>query len=193
MSARLAAMALKAIIYRANVNVSDLDRNLYSDHSFTIARHPSETEERMMVRLLAYVLNVPPNNDLGTLEFGKDMWEADEPALCQKDLTGLLMHEIELGQPEEKRLVRACGRSKKVTVYSFSSTTAAWWASVANKLSRVNNLTVWQFSAEQTEALGKLAQRSINLQITLQEGTYWIGQGESSVELTPVCLFGNPD
>jgi uncharacterized protein YaeQ len=186
-------MALKAIIYRANVNVSDLDRNLYSDHSFTIARHPSETEERMMVRLLAYVLNVPPNNDLGTLEFGKDMWEADEPALCQKDLTGLLMHEIELGQPEEKRLVRACGRSKKVTVYSFSSTTAAWWASVANKLSRVNNLTVWQFSAEQTEALGKLAQRSINLQITLQEGTYWIGQGESSVELTPVCLFGNPD
>jgi uncharacterized protein YaeQ len=78
-------------------------------------------------------------------------------------------------------------------VYSFSSTTATWWASVTNKLSRVNNLVVWQFPAEQTEALGKLAQRSINLQITLQEGTYWIGQEESSVELTPVCLYGSSD
>jgi uncharacterized protein YaeQ len=184
------AMALKAIIYRANVNVSDLDNNLYSDHSFTIARHPSETEERMMVRLLAYVLNVPPNNDLGILEFGKDMWEADEPALCQRDLTGLLMHEIELGQPEEKRLVRACGRAKKVTVYTYGSTSAAWWASVMNKLSRVNNLIVWQYPADQVQALGTLAARSMTLQITLQEGTLWISEGDKSVEITPTCLFG---
>jgi len=92
-------MALKAIIYRAGVSFSDLDRNLYSDHTLTIARHPSETEERMMVRLLAFVLNAPATNDLGMLEFGKDMWEADEPALSQHDLTGLLMHWIELGQP----------------------------------------------------------------------------------------------
>jgi uncharacterized protein YaeQ len=185
-----AAMALKAIIYRANVNVSDLDNNNYSDHSFTIARHPSETEERMMVRLLAYVLNVPPNNDLGTLEFGKDMWEADEPALCQRDLTGLLMHEIELGQPEEKRLVRACGRAKKVTVYTYGSTSTAWWASVMNKLSRVNNLIVWQYPADQVQALGTLAARSMTLQITLQEGTLWISEGDKSVEITPTCLFG---
>jgi uncharacterized protein YaeQ len=171
------AMALKAIIYRANVNVSDLDNNLYSDHSFTIARHPSETEERMMVRLLAYVLNVPPNNDLGTLEFGKDMWEADEPALCQRDLTGL-------------RLVRACGRAKKVTVYTYGSTSAAWWASVMNKLSRVNNLIVWQYPADQVQALGTLAARSMTLQITLQEGTLWISEGDKSVEITPTCLFG---
>ena len=143
-----------------------------------------------MVRLLAYALNVPQNNDLGTLEFGKDMWEPDEPALCQRDLTGLLMHEIELGQPEEKRLVRACGRAKKVTVYTYGSTSAAWWASVMNKLSRVNNLIVWQVPADQVEALGALAQRSMNLQITLQDGGLWIGEGERSVELTPVCLFG---
>ena len=119
-------MALKAIIYRACVSFSDLDRNRYSDHTLTLARHPSETEERMMVRLLAFVLNAPATNDLGALEFGKDMWEADEPALVQQDLTGLTEHWIELGQPEEKRLVRVCGRSKRVTVYSFGSTAAVW-------------------------------------------------------------------
>jgi uncharacterized protein YaeQ len=184
-------MALKAIIYRTNVNVSDLDNNLYHDLSFTIARHPSETEERMMLRLLAYVLNVPSNNDFGSLEFAGDMWEADEPALRQTDLTGLLMHEIELGQPEEKRLVRACGRAKRVSVYTYTHTSTAWWNSVMNKLSRVNNLHVWHYPVEQIHALGSLADRSMNLQVTIQDGILWISEGEKSVELTPTCLFPN--
>lgn len=183
-------MALKATIYKARVSFSDLDRNVYQDHDLTIARHPSETEERMMVRLLAFVLNAPENNDLGPLEFSQDMWEPDEPALCQRDLTGLMMHEIELGQPEEKRLVRACGRSKKVTVYTFSSTAPTWWVGVANKLSRVKNLTVWQIPAESAEALGALAQRAMTLQITLQEGVLFVDDGGGSVEFTPVRLFG---
>ncbi len=183
-------MALKAIIHKASVSFSDLDRNLYSDHTLTIARHPSETEERMMIRLLAFVLNAPANNDLGTLEFGKDLWEADEPALSQYDLTGLLIHWIELGQPDEKRLVRVCGRSKKVTVYSYSSTAPTWWAGVAGKLSRVNNLTVWQIPAAQSQALGALAGRSMDLQITLQEGVLFVGEGERNAEITPVRLFG---
>lgn len=183
-------MALKAIIHKARVSFSDLDRNVYSDHELTIARHPSETEERMMVRLLAYVLNVPDNNDHGTLEFAKDMWEPDEPALVQRDLTGLLAHEIELGQPEEKRLVRACGRSKQVTVYTFTNTSAAWWAGVADKLSRVRNLTVWQLPAEPAQALGALADKSMDVQVTLQEGTLFVGVGDKSVEMVPVRLFG---
>lgn len=183
-------MALKAIIYRACVSFSDLDRNRYSDHTLTLARHPSETEERMMVRLLAFVLNAPATNDLGALEFGKDMWETDEPALVQQDLTGLTEHWIELGQPEEKRLVRVCGRSKRVTVYSFGSTAPAWWSALAGRFSRVNNLTVWQLPAEQTKALGALADRSMDLQITLQEGVLFVGEGERSVEMTPVRLFG---
>lgn len=183
-------MALKAIIHKAGVNVSDLDNNLYSDHALTVARHPSETEERMMVRILAYALNAPADNDRGSLEFGKDMWEPDEPALVQKDLTGLTVHEIELGQPEEKRLVRACGRSKKVTVYAYSSTAAGWWTSVADKLSRVRNLTVWQLPTEQVQALGRLADKSMDLQLTLQDGSWWVGAGDKSVEITPVCLFG---
>ena len=93
-------MALKAIIYKANVSFSDLDRNVYADHTLTLARHPSETEERLMIRLLAYILNAPATRDHGSLEFGKDMWEVDEPALSQHDLTGLLLLWIELGLPE---------------------------------------------------------------------------------------------
>lgn len=183
-------MALKAIIHKAKVSYSDLDNNVYSDHDLTLARHPSETEERMMVRLLAYVLNVPADNDHGTLEFAKDMWEPDEPALQQRDHTGLLMHEIELGQPEEKRLVRACGRSKKVTVYTFGSTVATWWAGVSARLAKVKNLTVWQIPAEQAQALGTLAEKTMDVQITLQDGVLFVGAGEKSVELTLLRVFG---
>lgn len=183
-------MALKAIIYKATVSFSNLDSNDYQDHTLTIARHPSETEERMLVRLLAYVLNVPPNNDLGTLEFAKDMWDPDEPALWQKDLTGLTEHEIEVGHPEDKRLVRACGRSKKVTVYGFSSTTPAWWASVSAKLARVKNLTVWHLPPEQIAELGKMAERQMDIQVTIQDDVLSVGSGDRNVEITPNCLFG---
>jgi len=186
-------MALKATIYKASIQVSDLDRNVYSDHNITLARHPSETDERMMVRMLAFALNAPANNDLGLLEFGKDMWEPDEPALWQKDLTGLLMHWIELGQPDEKQLMRVCGRSKKVTVYSFSTATSVWWPSVAGQLARAKNLIVWQIPADQAQQLAALVERSMILQLTLQDGSLWVGSGDKSVEITMQCLFGNPD
>lgn len=184
------SMALKAIIHKAKVSYSDLDNNVYSDHDLTLAQHPSETEERMMVRLLAYVLNVPADNDHGTLEFAKDMWEPDEPALQQTDHTGLLMHEIELGQPEEKRLVRACGRSKKVTVYSFGSTVATWWGGVSARMARVKNLTVWQLPSAQAQALGTLVEKTMDVQVTRQDGVLFVGVGERSVELTLLRLFG---
>lgn len=176
-------MALKAIIHKASVSYSDLDRNVYRDHSLTIARHPSETGERMMVRLLAWVLNTPDTNDEGTLEFGKDIWEPDDPCLVQNDLTGLRLHEIDLGQPEEKRLVRACGRSKRVSVYAYTSGSQAWWAGVAEKMSKVRNLSVWQIAPEQVNALGLLAEKSMDLQITVQDGIITVDGGGRSVEI----------
>ena len=181
-------MALKATIHKASVSFSDLDRNVYADHEITIAQHPSETAERMMVRLLAWVLNVPEDNDQGALEFGKDMFEPEEPSLVRNDLTGLRMHEIEIGQPEEKRLVRACGRSKAVTVYTFANTAAVWWAGVAEKLAKVRNLTVWQLPPEQTQALGALVDRTMTLQITVQDGVITVDGGGKSVEVVPVRL-----
>lgn len=183
-------MALKATIHKANLDISDIDRNVYSEHNLTVARHPSETDERMMIRLLAFALNVPADNDQGTLEFGKDMWEPDEPCLVQKDLTGLTLHLIEVGQPDEKRITRICSRAAKVTVYSFSSSTPTWWSGIAGKLTRLRNLTVWQVPAEQSQKLAAMSQRSMNLQFTLQDGTLFVGDGTESVEITLKCLFG---
>ena len=185
-------MAIKATIHKASVQFSDLDRNFYSDHSLTIARHPSETDERMMVRLLAYVLNAPSNNDLGLLEFGKDMWDPDEPCLIQTDLTGLVEHWIDVGQPDEKRLLRACGRARRVSVYSFGTATPTWWSKAAPKLARTSNLTVWQIPAQQSQQLATLAERGMNLQVTIQDGVIYVGAGTQSVEITGTCLFGAP-
>ena len=181
-------MALKATIYKVVLEISDLDRQLYGDHELTIARHPSETDERMLVRVLAFALNVPPNTDRGALEFGKDMWEADEPALCRKDLTGQLEHWIEVGQPEAKRMVRASSRAGRASVYSFSSSTPTWWKGVAGELAKAKNLEVWQVPAAQSQALATLAQRTMRLNVTVQDGTVWVGDGLRSLEVTPVRL-----
>lgn len=183
-------MAIKATIYKAKVQFSDLDRNIYTDHNLTLARHPSETDERMMVRLLAFVLNAPDNNDLGTLEFGRDMWEPDDACLIQLDLTGQTEHWIDVGQPEDKRMIRACGRARHVSVYSYGSGGPTWWGKVSNQLARTRNLKVWQLPAEQTQALAALADRSMDLQFTLQDGGIWISVGNQSVEVIPEKLLG---
>ena len=181
-------MALKATIYKANVQLADMDRQVYGDHAATIARHPSETDERMMMRVLAHALNAPSDNHHGALEFAKSLWDTDEPDLWQKDLTGQIVQWIEVGQPDEKRLMKASPRSERVTVYSFSHSTPIWWSGIASKLTRARNLTVWQVPAEQSQALAALAQRTMQLQVTVQDGTVWVADGQRSVEVSPVRL-----
>lgn len=181
-------MALKATIYKATIQLADMDRNVYGDHGVTIARHPSETDERMMMRLLAFALNVPADNDNGALEFAKSLWDTDEPDLWQKDLTGQIVQWIEVGQPDDKRLMKASPRAGRVTVYSFSHSTPIWWAGIATKITRARNLAVWQVPAEQSQALAALAQRTMQLQVTVQDGAVWVGDGTRSVEVSPQRL-----
>ena len=183
-------MALKATIYKANLQIADMDRNVYVDHAVTIARHPSETDERMMVRLLALALNLPADTDDGTLELAKDLWENDEPALWHKDLTGEVRHWIEVGQPDDKRLLRAAGRARRVSVYSYAASTPIWWAGIANKVARASNIAAWQIDATQSLSLETLAQRSMQLQLTVQDGTAWLGDGQQSIEITLQRLGG---
>src|SRR5882672_4678741 len=137
-------MAIKATIFKANLQIADMDRNIYVDHAVTIARHPSETDERMMIRLLALALNLPADTDHGGLELAKDLWETDEPALWRKDLTGEIKHWIDVGQPDDKRLLRASGRADRVSVLSYSASTPIWWAGIANKVARASNIEAWQ-------------------------------------------------
>ncbi len=185
-------MALKATIYKAQIQLSDMDRHVYDSPSVTIARHPSESDERMMIRVLALALGWPADTSEGTLELAKDMWEPDEPALWHQNFSGDILHWVEVGQPDDKRLMKACGRAERVTLWAFQSSTPVWWDNIANKLTRANKLTVWQVPTEQSQALAALASRSMQLQVTVQDATIWVSSGEQSVEITPVKLKG-PD
>jgi uncharacterized protein YaeQ len=169
-------MALKATIYKADLQIADMDRNYYQEHALTIARHPSETDERMMIRLLAFALHADP-----ALAFTKDLFDVDEPALWQKDLTGAIQTWIEVGQPDEKRLMKACGRAARVIVYSYSATSHIWFKQIANKVERAKNLSIVNIPFEASAALERLAKRSMLLQCTIQDGQIWLTDGADTV------------
>lgn len=185
-------MALKATIYKAHLQIADMDRGLYADHQLTIARHPSENDERLALRVLAFALNVPANDDLGMLEMAAGLSDPDAADLWQRDLTGEVVHWIELGQPDERRVMKASSRARIVTIYSYASSTPIWWASVKNKLERATKVAIWQIEADQIQALAGLVQRSLQWQINVQDGTAWVGNGETQVEVTPVLLKARP-
>src|SRR3954447_2314710 len=146
-------MAQKATVCKAAVQLADVDRAVYGDHLVTLARHPSETDERMMIRLLAFTLNVPADDHAGTLDFAKGMWEPEEAELWQKDLTGRLLHWIEVGQPEERRLVKASGRAYRASGSAVGHAAPGWWASLASRLDRAGNVDAWLIPSEQSRAL----------------------------------------
>jgi uncharacterized protein YaeQ len=181
-------MAIKSTIFKANLQIADMDRALYATHQLTLARHPSETDERMMVRLLAFALNVPADDHDGALVFGRGISDTDEPDLWQHSLAGELRQWIEVGQPDDRRLVRAGGRAERVTLYVYSNAAPIWWAGVQSKVARLSNLAVWQLPAAQSQELAALAERSMQLQVTVQDGQLWVGNGQRSVEVQPQVL-----
>lgn len=183
-------MALKSTIYKAGLQIADMDRQVYGDHTLTLALHPSETEERLLVRLLAFALHVTGDDLRGTLQFARGLSDTDEPDLWQKDLTDQIVHWIEVGQPDERRLSKACGRAERVTLYCYSAAALIWWAGIETKLTRLRNLEVWQIPAEQSQALAALAQRSMQWQLTIQDGQVWVsGDGARTVEVQPQPLW----
>ena len=155
-----------------------MDRSYYDGHALTIARHPSETDERMMIRILAFAIHAD-----SALAFGKGLSADDEPDLWQKDLTGAIDLWIEVGQPDEKRILKACGRAAHVIVYSYSSTSHIWWAQMAGKVARAKNLSVFNVSADASQTLAEMAARGMQLQCTIQDGLIWINGGKESVQV----------
>ncbi len=183
-------MALKATIYKAVLNLSDMDRQVYAEHPLTLALHPSETEERLAVRLLAFALNVPADDQRGGLQFARGLSDSDEPDLWHKDLSGRLLHWIEVGQPDDRRLVKACARADRVSIYAYAGSTAVWWQGIAGKLGRLRNLAVWQVPADASRALGRLTQRAMQWQVTVQDGHVWVHGDSGEVELRLAALWG---
>jgi uncharacterized protein YaeQ len=178
-------MALKATIFKADVQIADMDRNYYQDHALTIARHPSETDERMMMRVLAFIIHAHE-----ALVFGKGLSSEDEPDLWQKDLTGAIDLWIEVGQPDDKRILKACGRSARVLIYSYSATSNIWWNQVGSRIERAKNLTVINVAPAVSMALAAFAQRSMQLQCTIQDGQIWITSNDETVQVDLTVLQG---
>ncbi|MDD5176044.1 MAG: YaeQ family protein [Sterolibacterium sp.] len=182
-------MALKATIFKTDLQIADMDRNYYQTHPLTIARHPSETDERMMVRMLAFALHAHE-----ALTFGKGLSDDTEPDLWQKDLTGTIQLWIDVGLPDEKRIRKACGRAAQVVVVSYGGRGAElWWGQVSALLERFGNLTVINLPSEASQALAGLAQRNMQLQCLIQEGQIWLGDAEVRVEVVATRLkTGSP-
>ncbi|MFP5473109.1 MAG: YaeQ family protein [Gammaproteobacteria bacterium] len=185
-------MALKSTIFKANLAVADIDHGYYADHALTLARHPSETDERMMIRLAAlalqaYQLQAMCGGD-GQLAFGAGLSDPDEPDVWLRDFTGRARLWIEVGQPEDKPIIKACGKADQVVVYAFASSAEVWWRGIETKLTRPQNLQVWRIPTAASQQLAALAQRSMQLQATIQEGVLMLGDGERSVDIEPQRL-----
>jgi len=177
-------MAVKATIFKVELQVNDIDRNYYQSHTLTLAQHPSETEERLMVRLLAFALNAGEG-----LSFGRGISTDDEPDLWSRDLTGVIDLWIDVGQPDEQRIRKACGRSGEVRVYCFSGRSAdIWWKKNAAALDRCSNLRVFQIAAEASQHLAALASRNMQLQCLVQDGQVQVMSDAATVEIDLVAL-----
>lgn len=177
-------MALKSTIFKLDLQIADLDRNYYGNHTLTIARHPSETDERMMMRVVAFILHADE-----ALAFGKGLSTEDEPDLLRKDLTGSIAEWIDVGLPDEKRIRRACGRANHVAIIAYGArATEIWWQQNRAAFERQEKLTVYQISPEDATALTALTARNMQLQCTLQEGELWLIMGEQNLRITPLTL-----
>lgn len=175
-------MAAKATIYKADLAVSDIDRHYFANHTLTLACHPSETQERLMVRLLAFALFASDS-----LSFTRGLSTEDEPDVWDKDLTGRITHWIELGTPDESRIRKGCGRADRLTVISYNPRTALpWWDKVQSALQRFEHARVLFLPADATDALTVMAQRNMTLQATIQEGQVWFSDDTHSTCITPV-------
>jgi len=175
-------MAIKSTIFKAELQITDMDRNYYHDHALTIARHPSENDARMMLRILVFALNAHER-----LAFTRGLSSDDEPDLWQKSLSNEIELWIDLGLPDEKRLRRACGRADKVMIYAYNrSGSDAWWQKMHGRVQRFGNLGVFQIDDATVAALAGFSQRTMQLQFTIADGVTLLTDGEQSLEIAPM-------
>jgi len=175
-------MALKSTIYKIDLNIADMDRQYYAQHSLTLAKHPSETDERVMVRLIGFALYASES-----LIFGKGLSDDDEPDLWQKDLTGAIELWMDVGLPTEKDIRKAAGRANQVLVVLYGGRIAdMWWTQNSKAVLKINNLTV--INLPETQELASIADRNIQISLTIQDGQILVSHQGGSFEITPIIL-----
>lgn len=174
-------MATKATVYKAELEISDIDRSYYATHSFTLAQHPSENDRRLIARVIAFALFAHER-----LEFGRGLSNEEDPDLWQRDDTGNIESWIELGQPDESAIRRACGRAQQVILVNYSGNSAeVWWSKIESSLARSKNLTVVDLDAGEVDSATRLLQRTMRLQVMIQEGCCQLMCGDETVAIHP--------
>lgn len=177
-------MALKATVIKAHLQIADMDRGYYQDHHLTLARHPSETDERLMVRLLAFALNAS-----STLTFSKGLSDEGEPELQDREMNGDISLWVDFGQSDEKWLRKASGRARKVKVYAYGGRSVpVWWQQNRATLARFDNLEVWEIPEASVKAMAQFVSRSIQLQCNISEGQILLCDDKTSLTVEPVLL-----
>lgn len=177
-------MAPKATVYKVNLQIADMHRGYYQDHALTLAQHPSETDARMMVRLLAFVLNASD-----TLTFSKGLCVDDEPELWQKSLADEIELWVEFGQSDEKWLRKACGRAKQVKLYAYGGRAVPiWWQQNQQAFERYQNLQVWNIAEQAVQEMAELVSRNMTLQYNISDGEVWLSGDLGSVQIVPEQL-----
>ena len=175
-------MAINSTIYKIDLQVSDMDRNYYQQHNLTIAKHPSETDERVMVRLIGFAMYA---NE--ALLFGKGLSDEEEPDLWQKDLTGAIELWMDVGLPTEKDIRKAAGRAKKVVVLLYGGRVAdMWWTANSKALLKLNNLSI--INLPETKELASIAERGLNISCTIQDGQIMVGHEGGTLDISPIYL-----
>ena len=183
-------MALKSTIFKADLAMADIDHGYYADHALTLARHPSETDERMMVRLAALALNAHQVQTLcagdARIGFGAGLSSPDEPDVLLTDFTGRTRLWVEVGQPDDKPLAKACSKADAVIVYAYGPAADVWWRGIEGKLARLDKLSVWRIPAAAAQTLATLAERSMSLQATVHESVLTLSAAHTAVSLEPL-------
>lgn len=181
-------MALPSTVFKAHLQVANMDRHYYADHNLTIARHPSETDERMMIRVLAFALHASPS-----LVFGRGLSAEGEPDLYDADLTGAIQTWIDVGLPDEKAVRKACGRAEQVFIYAYGRAAEVWWEQQRKSLQRLDRLTLVRLAPACTQALAGMAQRTMQLQCNIQDGEIWFGDGRENQDVVRDILMAPPE
>jgi uncharacterized protein YaeQ len=177
-------MALKATVFKVQLQIADIDRGYYQDHALTLAQHPSENDERMMVRLLAFIINASAH-----LTFSKGLSVEDEPELWEKSLSGEIELWIAFGQSDEKWLRKASGRAKQVQLFTYAGRSVPiWWQQNQSALARYGNLKVWNIAEQSVSAMAQMTTRNMSLQCNINEGQIWLSDDSNSVLIEPVVL-----
>ena len=177
-------MALKASIYKINLQISDMDRYYFNDFNLTVARHPSETEERMMLRILAFALHADEK-----LSFTRGLSAENEPEVWIKNYSDDIELWIELGLPDEKRIKKACVQAKQVALYIYGGRIIDnWWQKNEKYCQRFKHLTILSISEKTTAELGHMAQKNMELQCHIEDTQIWLSDGTNRLLIEATTL-----